>query len=156
MEKAFDTFQDMNTINKTIKILLPFGKVWLGSLVCLLLLVSCRTVRVEEPVIVERIQHDTIRVADVRSDSIYLKDSIYIHAIGDTIYRDRWRTKYVERKVRYDSIVSVHDTIPVITTITKIEKERFTPWYMKALAFLGALTLITTFLIGIAFLKDRW
>lgn len=132
------------------------AQILLALVLLMLLLGSCRTVRVEEPVIVERIQHDTLRVADVRSDSIYLHDSIYIHAVNDTIYSERWHTKYVERKVRYDSIVSVHDTIPVITTITQIEKERYTPWYMKALAFLGALTLITTFFIGIAFLKDRW
>ena len=74
----------------------------------MLCLVGCRTT---EHIIVERVEHDTLRAIQTFRDSIYVGDSTVIHEGRDTIiiehysvkYRDRWHTDTLYR-VRIDSV----------------------------------------------------
>jgi len=74
---------------------------------------SCRSVRYVE---VEKVSRDTVWQNHTAHDSIYVRDSVYVHewAAGDTVYleRTRWQTKFVERlrtdtvyKSRVDTVV---------------------------------------------------
>lgn len=49
-------------------------------------------------------------------DSIYIRDSVIIHAKGDTVFKDRWRTEWKDR--------IIHDTVNHTDTVY-IEKEVF-------------------------------
>lgn len=49
-------------------------------------------------------------------DSIFIRDSVIIHAKGDTVFKDRWRDRWRDRIIR--------DTVHVGDTIY-IEKEVF-------------------------------
>jgi len=120
----------------------------LGLIVCLLLTLCCSCTRTiyttrEVPVYTS----DTIvRVLQLH-DSVTTTDSVYIHAVGDTIWRERWRTAYRWR-TRTDTIrtsistpIVLHDTIAEVKEVPKevvVYRQR---WWQKILAWLGGITL---------------
>ncbi len=81
-------------------------------IIILLLMAGCgRTVYVPASE-----KHDQYRGRE-RTDSIVMRDSVAVVAIGDTvvIYRDRWRERI---HVRRDTI-RIHDSIPYPVTVEK-------------------------------------
>lgn len=81
------------------------------------LMSGCRTKR---DVIREvREYHDTVRIEGVRSDSVWVHDSVTIMVQGDTVRETRWRVEYRDRwrDVARDVIREVHDTTVVTKTI---------------------------------------
>lgn len=83
---------------------------------CLVLFVNCSTKYVP----VEVVELDSVRVVDVRRDSIHVLDSVIIAGKNDTVYLTRWRVEYREA-LRVDTFIQVkRDT----TFVTKeIERE---------------------------------
>ena len=81
----------------------------LFSLLFLTTIISCTTTKIVE-VPVETIKTEYIE--QVKYDSIYSKDSIYIMQKGDTIYNNKVQYLY---KYKY-----LRDTINIIDTISKI------------------------------------
>lgn len=80
----------------------------------------------------------------IQKDSIYLKDSIYIHQKGDTIYSEKFSTKYV-LKHKTDTVLK-NDTVikPVIKIETK--KVNVLHWWQKTLIWIGILSIIAIFI----------
>lgn len=110
---------------------------------------SCsRRYTVSDVKIVEKSHVDTIQVFCDRVDSIYLKDSVYIHQKNDTIYSERYHTQYKYRYIYRDSIHVRTDSIPVIHTVTKIEYVKFAPLYMKILASIGVSCIIAVVILA--------
>lgn len=113
-----------------------------GIVICLLwlcLLNSCKTCECFPSVeyrdsIVTRYHHDTIQT--------YEKDSIFIHARGDTVWRERWSIRW------RDKIVERHDTIYQDRQTETVRVEKVVPAYYKgvSLAFwvLVVLLLVAT------------
>lgn len=54
-------------------------------------------------------------------DSLYLHDSIYVERKGDTVYQDRWHTRYTERLVLDTAYIELRDSIrvPVVVEVPK-------------------------------------
>ena len=74
------------------------------------LMCGCKSVQY---VPVKEVVHDSIYLAKVQKDSVWLHDSVYVKDRGDTVWLERWHTKYVER-LRIDTIFETHvDSIPV-------------------------------------------
>jgi len=105
---------------------------------------SCRTKTavISDVVVEKQVARDTVRIEHLLRDSVYIKDSIRIATKNDTVYTERWHTKYIERVKYSDSIVIRRDSIPVEVTITKTETKTYIPKYAKALAFVGMLTIL--------------
>lgn len=61
------------------------------------MLSSCTSTRY---VPVESVKTDSIYLTVQRRDSIYVRDSVLIHQVGDTIYVDKVRYRYRDRAVR--------------------------------------------------------
>lgn len=109
-----------------------------GIVICLLwlcLLNSCKTCECLPSVeyrdsIVTRYHHDTIQT--------YEKDSIFIHARGDTVWRERWSIRW------RDKIVERHDTIYQDRQTETVRVEKVVPAYYKgvSLAFWMLVVLI--------------
>lgn len=117
--------------SKTIKIL---------SLIILFTLSSCAATQRINYVKTNSI--DTIYINKYKKDSIYLKDSIYVKNIGDTIFIDRWHTKYISN-IQLDTIYkSSNDTI--IKYEQKIIEKRYVPAVYK-----WALGILICIIIGI-------
>lgn len=115
-----------------------------GVVICLLwlcLLNGCKTCECLPSVeyrdsIVTRYHHDTIQT--------YEKDSIFIHAKGDTVWRERWSIRW------RDKIVERHDTIYQDRKTETVRVEKVVPAYYKGVSWafwvlvvlLGAATVI--------------
>lgn len=73
----------------------------------------------------ERTSHDTTYLSKVRTDSVHVRDSVFVwaHSEGDTVYRDKVVTRYEFRyKVRQDTVLAVRsDTISIpIATVREL------------------------------------
>lgn len=88
----------------------------LASAIC-----SCRSV---EYVPRETIKHDTTYINKLIKDSIYLKDSVYIHSKNDTVFVEKYKYQYIDKVVRDTSYVVKFDTISVPYPVEK----RLTRW----------------------------
>ena len=73
------------------------------------LLTSCKSVEyIQVPVV----HTDTVYQSKLVHDSIYQHDSITIRERGDSVWVERWHTRYIERE-RTDTIYkSIRDSIP--------------------------------------------
>lgn len=108
------------------------GIFW-GMLVCAIitLCAGCRTQYVPVPTIQKEYVYQTKN--NVIHDSIYTHDSIRMYIIGDTIYKDKVVTRYVE-KLQYitqrDTICK-QDSIAVPYEVTKYRTPPFNWWVMS-------------------------
>ncbi len=87
-------------------------------LLVLTLFVNCTTKYVP----VEVVKLDSVRVVDVRRDSIHVLDSVIVAGKNDTVYLTRWRIEYREA-LRVDTFIDFRrDT----TVVTKDVEKRLT------------------------------
>lgn len=120
-------------------------------LFALFLLVSCKTRYIEVEKYVDRLQTET----EYLHDSIYVHDSTYIHHKGDTVYMDKWHTKYIERTYTDSFIKTDSIRVPVPYYI-----EKKLNWWQRAkmdfggFAF-GALLALVIFITAYGIYKVR-
>ena len=95
---------------------------WVGLILTILglnLAVSC------SPKIYERVvyQHDTTYVQQVKVDSVYRRDSVFVREKGDTvfIYKERIRDRYV---FRHDTLRLVKVDSVVVERVKEVEVEK--------------------------------
>ena len=86
--------------------------------------------------IVTRYRHDTLQT--------YEKDSIYIHAKGDTVWRERWSIRW------RDKIVERHDTIYCDQEKETVRVEEVVPALYKncTRGFVVLLSVIVLYIVG--------
>lgn len=117
---------------------LSTGAAFAAAAVALALLASCSHKVTESA----RMRTDTAALVRVRTDSVLLRDSVFVdrntYVRGDTVYRivskvqykDRWRTK-----VRTDTVYrSVRDTVREEVPVY-VEKD--SRWYDKGFMWIG-------------------
>lgn len=106
---------------------------------------------------------DTIYKVFNRHDSIYMKDSVYVHAKNDTIWVEKSSTKFIERlridtlwkdrvvvNTRYESKV---DSIPIVKTVEVEKKLSFKERFKMLLMDIGiSIILAVLVLLGIKFI----
>ena len=85
--------------------------------------------------IVTRYHHDTIQT--------YEKDNVFIHAKGDTVWRERWSIRW------RDKIVEKHDTIVDTRHEVQVQRERYVPKYYSVVSW-GFWIFVVLLLIRIA------
>lgn len=98
-------------------------KKWLMMVAAMVLLTGCKTVYVP----VETVRTDTLMVSHIVTDSVwvdrYTHDSVYIHEKGDTVWFEKWHTRYVDRwrdRVTHDTIYrSKTDSVTVTREVEK-------------------------------------
>ena len=79
-----------------------------------LILSSCKSIKYV-PVETVRTEYVTKTDTFIQKDSVVFRDSVYIHAKGDTVWYEKWHTKYKDRivtQVVVDSFIKT-DTIQV-------------------------------------------
>ena len=115
--------------------MLYFKKLVLKTLFLLFFLttiISCTTTKIVE-VPIETIKTEYIE--QVKYDSIYSKDSIYIIQKGDTIYNNKIEYLYKYKYLR--DTVNVTDTIPKIVTIKDVQYINQLYTWQKILIVIG-------------------
>lgn len=86
-----------------------------------LCMMSCTTTQY---VPVETVRTDSVRIVDVRRDSVYVMDSVIVKSKADTVYVTRWRSEYKEI-LKIDTLISEKvDTL----TVEKVVEKELTEW----------------------------
>ena len=115
--------------------MLYIKKLTLKTLFLLLFLttiISCTTTKIVE-VPVETIKTEYIE--QVKYDSIYSRDSIYIMQKGDTIYNNKVQYLYKYKYLR--DTINITDTIPKIVTIKDVQYTNQLYTWQKILIVIG-------------------
>ena len=112
------------------------------ALVCF----SCRTKYITETEYKEVpvVMHDTVEQNIWRIDTTIVKDSVYFAIKGDTVYKERYNTKW-RIKVAHDTINKVVEKpVEVVRNSVKTEKKDVNRiyWWQKVLMLIGGLSLI--------------
>ena len=115
------------------------------ALVCF----SCKTryITETESKEVHVVMHDTIAKNIWRIDTTIVKDSVYFAVKGDTIFKERYNTKW-RIKVAHDTINKVVEKpVEVLRTSIKTETKEVnrTYWWQKVLMIIGGASLMYLF-----------
>ena len=115
------------------------------ALVCF----SCKTRYITETEYKEVpvVMHDTIAQNIWRIDTTIVKDSVYFAIKGDTIYKERYNTKW-RIKMAHDTINKVVEKpVEVLRTSTKTETKEVNRiyWWQKVLMIIGGASLMYLF-----------
>lgn len=90
---------------------------------------------------------DTLIQTKVERDSIYAHDSIYVWDRGDTVWIEKWHTRWRERLLADTVYVAKCDTLTQTETITKYMEKELT-WWQKTKMYAGVVLIML--LLGIA------
>ena len=115
--------------------MLYIKKLTLKTLFLLLFLttiISCTTTKIVE-VPIETIKTEYIE--QIKYDSIYSKDSIYIIQKGDTIYNNKIEYLYKYKYLR--DTINITDTVPKIVTIKDVQYTNQLYTWQKILIVIG-------------------
>lgn len=94
-----------------------------------------------EYVVVPEYHTDTLRVAQIVTDSVYKHDSIYVEHKGDTVKIEKWHIEWRDHAVHDTVQKSRVDSIPKPYPVVKEVEKELTKW-QKGLMFVGVLAII--------------
>lgn len=100
-----------------------------------ILFCSCRTVA---PCIPETITIDSVRV-EYKLDSVYLyeRDSIFVHEKRDTVFIERWKTRYKDvLKIQRDTVIDTKTDVQVQRVEVTPRFAKFCYWWFGVSALL--------------------
>ncbi|MBR2017786.1 MAG: hypothetical protein IKA00_10955 [Prevotella sp.] len=102
-----------------------------------IMMVGCKSVEYV-PVLEHRT--DTVYQSKVVHDSIYQHDSTYIKEKGDSVYIERWHTKYVLKEKTDTLYESRVDSIPIPYEVVKeVEVEKSLSWWQSMRMHIGGI-----------------
>ena len=122
-------------------------------LLLLLLCCSCtkriyETQYVEQPVYL----HDTLRSTIYSHDTTIVKDSVYFAIKGDTIFKERYNTKW-QIKVAHDTVMRFVEKPVEVVREKNVEKQvevNRIYWWQKLLMWMGGIGVV---IIGIILIR---
>ena len=114
-------------------------------------IISCTTTKIVE-VPVETIKTEYIE--QVKYDSIYSKDSIYIMQKGDTIYNNKIQYLYKYKYLR--DTINITDTIPKIVTVKDTQYINQLYTWQKILIVIGIGFILYWIIKLVIYIKDKF
>ena len=94
--------------------------IMIAALSFAVLLSGCKTVQYI-PVETIRTEYKTKVDTFIQKDSCVIKDSVYIHSKGDTVWFEKWHTKYIDRwkeVIKVDTLIK-RDSVQVAYPVEK-------------------------------------
>ena len=123
---------------------------WLVVALLLYALVACRSIQYYP---VETQKTDSIYIKQFERDSVYFKDSVFVHTKADTVYLNRVQFKYREIVLRDTMHIIQCDT----TTVVQEVPREFTKMQMLKMniggGVLWAIPFVVVFLLFILYCK---
>lgn len=111
-----------------IRLAIAFINFAIWAVVCLAIFAICSCSRVNyHPV--ESLQKDSIHIKQFERDSVYFRDSIYVHTKADTVFLNRVQYKYREIVLRDTVRIERCDT----TTVVREVPREFTAWQITTM-----------------------
>lgn len=98
-----------------------------------LLMLGCRSVKY---VPVETVKTEKEYVDRFKTDSVHVRDSVFVLVKGDTVFKDRYRIVYKDRYSRDTAYISKVDTIQVAYPVEVIKEKYRVPkslWWLVIL-----------------------
>lgn len=120
-------------------------------LLFLITIISCTTTKIVE-VPIETIKTEYIE--QVKYDSIYSRDSIYIMQKGDTIYNNKVQYLYKYKYLR--DTINITDTIPKIVTIKDTQYINQLYTWQKILIVIGIGFILYWIIKLIIYIKSKF
>ena len=125
---------------------------WLAYCAAVWLLVGCKSV---EYVPVVEHKTDTTYITKNHRDSIYVHDSTYIHERGDTVWIERWHTRWRDRLLLDTIYQATHDTIPKPYVMLEYTDKPLT-WWQQTRIYMGNIAILAGIVILIIlYVKPR-
>ena len=126
-------------------------------------MVGCKSIEYV-PVIEHRT--DTVIKTHQRLDSIYVHDSTYIHERGDTVWVERWHTRWRDRLLLDTIYEAVHDTVPALPAGTGTWQtsmpgtcppgsERSLTWWQQTRIYIGNIAIFATIILLMILILKR-
>lgn len=103
----------------------------------------CETQYIEQPVYL----HDTLRSTIYSHDTTIVKDSVFFAIKGDTIYKERYNTKW-QIKVAHDTVMRFVDKPIEVVREKQVEKQvevNHIYWWQKMLMWIGVFGIVGIF-----------
>lgn len=133
----------MKALNTYVRLFLTIVKI-VGWVCFVCLLFSGCTKTIYEPV--EKIK--TEYSYQIKRDSVYQKDSIYIDRKEDTVFINKYKYLYLD-KIRIDTIKQV-DSIPYLKEIpVKGDTLYKMKWYEEVFFYIGLMSVLIILLYGV-------
>lgn len=120
-------------------------------LLFLIIAISCKTTTKVVEIPVETIKTEYIE--QIKYDSIYSRDSIYIMQKGDTIYNNKVQYLYKYKYLR--DTINITDTIPKIVTVKDTQYINQLYTWQKLLIFIGMGFIIYLIIRLVVFIKYK-
>lgn len=140
-------------MDKLTKDFMKFEGVLVLILGLLVLWALCSCTKTEY-ITVEKVRNDTTYITKHQRDSVWLYDSTFVKVAGDTVWIERWHTKW-ENHLEHDTVYKARtDSVPVPYPVTQyVEKQRSK--FEKGLMGVGILSLMAL-VVFIAFKIKRF
>lgn len=124
-----------------------------------LVLCSCKTKYITETEYKEVpvVMHDTVAQNIWRIDTTFVKDSVYFAIKGDTVFKERYNTKW-RIKVAHDTINKVVEKpVEVVRNSVKTETKKVNRlhWWQEYLILFGCFWILNLIIWLIKFVKPR-
>ena len=121
-------------------------------LLFLTIVISCKTTTKVVEIPVETIKTEYIE--QIKYDSIYHKDSIYIMQKGDTIYNNK--VQYLYKYKYLKDTINVTDTIPTIVTVKDTQYINKLYTWQKLLIVIGIGFILYWIIKLVIYIKDKF
>ena len=126
-------------------------------------MVGCKSI---EYVPVVEHKTDTTNITKNHRASIYVHDSTYIHERGDTVWVERWHTRWRDRLLLDTIYEAVHDTVPALPVGTGTWQtsmpgtcppgsERSLTWWQQPRIYIGNIAILAGIVILIILYVKR-
>lgn len=126
----------MKTIDKWVRI-------WCIILACIMIITLCTSCSAQY-IPVESVRYDSIFIAKLQKDSIFVHDSVSIRVKPDTVFKDKFKFVYKYVLLRDTMLTMRTDSIPVPVPV---EKKR--TWWEQTKIDVGgyAVAIITIYIL---------
>ena len=98
------------------------------SFIVIVMMCMCSSCTTTKVVTVEKVKKDTVLYHSTIRDSIYLHDSTFIKEKGDTVWIERWHTKWQNHLAHDTTYISKTDSVPVPYEVIKEVPAKLTWW----------------------------
>lgn len=109
-------------------------------------LMGCKSV--ERVVTVPEYHSDTVLVNRTARDSIYMHDSIYVKETGDTVWIEKWHTRWENHLAHDTTYISKTDSVPVPYPVPEYIEKPLT-WWQKTKMYAGVVMLAAIGIISL-------
>ena len=90
----------------------------------------------------QSVQQDSIYRQNIQYDSIFIYRDRLLDRTKDTVFLKETNIEYHYKYVHDTIRMVLRDSIPYPVTVIETRKERYTPWYTTALAWIGGILLV--------------